>query len=94
MLSYDPAKLFGLYPHKGVITPGADADIVIFDPSLTKTITSCSQHSKADYTPYEGMTVVGYPSTVLLRGEVVCDNGVFLGAAGSGKFIASKGRLY
>jgi dihydropyrimidinase len=92
MLSYDPARLFGLYPRKGVIAKGADADIVIFDPNLAKTITSDSQHSKADYSPYEGITVKGYPSTVLLRGEVVYDNGAFLGVAGRGEFIASKGR--
>jgi len=94
MLSCDPAKLFGLYPRKGVIAPDADADIVIFDPNLSKTITSPSQHSKTDYSPYEGMTVNGYPSTVLLRGEVVYDNGTFLGVAGSGKFVASKGQSY
>ena len=93
MLSYNPAKLFGLYPRKGTITPGADADVVIFDPNLRKTITSDSQHSKAGYTPYEGMTVQGYPTTVLVRGKVVYDNGTFLGAQGSGRFIASKGRL-
>jgi dihydropyrimidinase len=92
MLSFCPAKLFGLYPQKGTIAPGADADIVIFDPNLPKTITADSQHSKADYTPYEGRTVQGYPTTVLVRGKVVYDNGVFLGVPGSGRFIASKGR--
>lgn len=94
MLSLCPAKLFGLYPRKGTITPGADADIVIFDPNLSETITSDSQHSKADYTPYEGRTVKGYPTTVLLRGEVVYGNGTFLGVAGNGEFIASKGWSY
>lgn len=92
MLSYNPARLFGLYPQKGTITPGADADIVIFDPNLRKTITSDSQHTKADYTPYEGMTVEGYPTTVLIRGKVVYDSGTFLEVPGSGRFIASKVR--
>ncbi len=93
MLSYRPARLFGLYPKKGVIAEGADADIVIFDPDLEKTISSSSHHSKADYSPYEGMTVKGYPSTVFLRGEIAYDNGKFLGAPGSGRFVASKGPL-
>lgn len=93
MLSYNPARLFRLYPRKGTITPGADADIVIFDPNLSITITSDSQHSKAGYTPYEGRIVKGYPTTVLVRGKVVYDNGTFLGAPGSGRFIPSKGCL-
>lgn len=93
MLSSDLAKLFGLYLRKGVIIEDADADTVILDPDLTKTITSRSQHSKAGYSPYEGMTVLGYPSTVLLLGEAVCDNGRFQGVAGTAKFVDSKGRL-
>ena len=92
MLSCNPAKLFRLYPRKGSITPGADADIVIFDPNLTKTITSDLQHSKSNYSPYEGRTVQGYPTTVLVRGKVIYDNEMFLGVPGSGRFIASQGR--
>lgn len=92
MLSYNPAQLFGLYPRKGTITPGGDADIVIFDPSLSKTITSSSQHSKAGYTPYEGRTIQGYPTTVFVRGKITYDNGTLLGVPGSGRFIPSKGR--
>ena len=67
LLATNPAKLFGLYPRKGTIAPGSDADIVIFDPERRHLITAATQHSKADYNLYEGTEVTGSPETVLLR---------------------------
>jgi dihydropyrimidinase len=81
------AKLYGLYPRKGTLAPGADADIVLFDPTRAVTITAQALHQNCDYTPYEGMRVQGWPRTVLVRGKVIVEEGEFKGKAGEGKYI-------
>lgn len=83
----NPARFAGLYPRKGVIAPGADADIVIYDPSVRVTLTGARLHMATDYTPYEGMEVSGWPRTVLLRGQLVLDDGKFVGGPGMGRFV-------
>ncbi len=85
--STTPAKLFGLYPDKGTIAIGADADIVIWDPSAERRLSVETLHSAVDYTMYEGMSVLGAARTVLSRGDVIIDNGVFHGAPGRGRYI-------
>lgn len=81
------AKLFGLYPRKGTIEVGSDADLVIFDPDLTRTIDSSMLKSNADYSVYDGWEVTGWPVTTLRRGEVVYRDGEVLGQAGSGRQV-------
>lgn len=81
------ARLFGLYPQKGTITPGADADLVLFDPTYEVTITADALHQNCDYTPYEGMQLKGWPRTVLSRGEVIVRNGQFVGSEGRGRYL-------
>ena len=88
LLCTNPAKLFGLYPRKGTIAPGSDADLVIFDPERRTTIAAASQHSKSDYTLYEGTEVVGDVDTVLIRGTVVVDEGELKVEPGFGQFVA------
>jgi dihydropyrimidinase len=88
LLSTNPAKLFGLYPRKGTIAPGSDADLVIFDPAKAKTITAAGQHSKTDYNLYEGTEVRGDVDTVLIRGTVVVDDGELRVEPGFGQFVA------
>ena len=88
LLATNPAKLFGLYPRKGTIAPGSDADLVIFDPSKRKTITVADQHSKTDYNLYEGTEVSGDVDTVLVRGTVVVDDGELRVEPGFGEFVA------
>ncbi len=83
----NPAKLYGLHPRKGTIAIGADADIAIWDPDKAVTIRNEALHHAVDYTPYEGMTVTGWPVTTLVRGQLVCDEGRFVGSAGSGRFL-------
>jgi dihydropyrimidinase len=90
LTSTNPAKLFGCYPQKGLIAPGADADIVLWDPTTTRTISAATQHQRTDYTIYEGWEVQGAPRTVLSRGRVLVDNGAWQGEAGSGKFVHRK----
>jgi dihydropyrimidinase len=85
-----PAKLFGLFPRKGTIAPGSDADLVIFDPERAMTISAANQHQRVDYTPYEGMPVQGVPDTVLLRGRVIVKEGQYVGGEGGGQFLARK----
>jgi dihydropyrimidinase len=85
-----PAKLFGLFPRKGTIAPGSDADLVIFDPDKTMTISAATQHQRVDYTPYEGMEVQGVPDTVLLRGRVIVRDGEYVGGKGGGQYLHRK----
>lgn len=82
--STNAAKIFGLYPKKGVIRQGADADLAIWDPQLTRVARAADDLSKSDYSPYEGWSVKGWPVTVVRRGEVVFDGGKVTGAPGSG----------
>ncbi|GAB4118517.1 MAG: dihydropyrimidinase [Roseiflexaceae bacterium] len=87
----NPAKLFGCYPQKGTIAPGADADIVIWDPEKKQTISAATQHQNTDYNLYEGWEVTGVPTTVLSRGRVLVDDGEWKGEQGAGKFVARRG---
>lgn len=82
-----PAKLFGLYPQKGSIVVGGDADLVIYDVLREVTLSQSSLHQNVDYCPYEGWKVRGYPATVLSRGRIVVREGKFVGEAGAGRFI-------
>ena len=75
LLSERPAKLFGMYPKKGAVAPGSDADLVIWDPDARWTIRAADQVQAADYTPYEGLEVQGRAATVFLRGEIVARDG-------------------
>lgn len=88
LVSTQPAKLFGLYPDKGTIAAGVDADLVIWDPDLERTFTVDELHSAVDYTIYEGVHVRGGPHAVLSRGEVIVEQGRFRGEVGRGRFIA------
>jgi dihydropyrimidinase len=81
------AKIFGLFPRKGTIAVGSDADIVIFDPEEEMTISAKTHHMRVDYSAYEGMKVKGVTKTVLSRGEVVIDEGKYVGRAGHGSFL-------
>ena len=83
----NPAKMYGLYPQKGSLAIGADADIVVYDPDREVTITNAMLHHNVDYTPYEGLAVTGWPETVLSRGVVVVDQGAFVGHSGQGSFL-------
>jgi dihydropyrimidinase len=87
LTSTSPAKIFGLFPRKGTIAPGSDADIVIFDPNKKVTLSAKTLHMKVDYNPYEGRQVTGAAETVLSRGRLVIENGKFVGRAGAGSFI-------
>jgi dihydropyrimidinase len=85
------ARLFGLYPRKGTIAPGSDADIVLFDPDKKTTIKAEDLHQNCDYSPYEGMELRGWPRTVIARGRILVENGVWTqqeGATG-GRYAAS-----
>jgi dihydropyrimidinase len=88
LLATNPAKLFGLYPRKGTIAVGSDADIVVFDPGKQVTISAKTHHSRADYNLYEGTTVMGSPEVVLLRGHVLVENDELVASPGVGQFVA------
>jgi len=87
LLATNPARLFGLYPRKGTIAVGSDADIVVFDPQRQLTLSAETHHSKADYNLYEGTTVTGAPEVVLLRGHVLVENDELVAAPGIGQFV-------
>ncbi len=82
-----PARMFGLFPKKGVLAPGADADIVIYDPSDTRTISAKEHHMNVDYSAYEGLPVTGQVKIVLSRGSIIVENGCFVGRPGAGRFL-------
>ncbi len=92
LTSTSPAKIFGLFPKKGTIAPGSDADIVVFDPSKKTTLSAKTLHMNVDYNPYEGREVTGAVDTVVSRGRVVIDAGVFTGSAGAGSFLKRSAR--
>ncbi|MEP6461844.1 MAG: dihydropyrimidinase [Frankiaceae bacterium] len=85
--STTPARMFGLYPRKGTIAPGSDADIVIYDPTARHTLSVETHHMNVDYSAYEGREVTGQAVTVLSRGRVVLDDGEWTGATGAGQFL-------
>ena len=87
LTSTSPAKIFGLFPRKGTIAPGSDADIVIFDPEKTVRLGATTLHMNVDYNPYEGRDVTGVTDTVISRGRIVIDAGAFTGKAGAGAFL-------
>src|SRR5881409_3043256 len=87
LLATSPAKLFGLYPRKGTIAVGSDADIVVFDPEKKVTISAKTQHSKTDYNLYEGTEVTGTPEVVLLRGQILVEGDELVAESGIGQFV-------
>ncbi|HKS32908.1 MAG TPA: dihydropyrimidinase [Enterobacteriaceae bacterium] len=87
LTSTNPAKLFGLWPHKGQLAPGSDADVVIIDPQRTTTIRHEMLHDNADYSPWEGFICQGAIRQTLSRGRMIFDNGIFTGRPGQGRFL-------
>lgn len=88
LTSTAPAKLFGMFPRKGTIAVGSDADIVLFDPSAQHIISSATQHGNTDFTLFEGRSVTGKVRKVMLRGEWLVDEDQWLGKPGGGRFVA------
>jgi dihydropyrimidinase len=87
LCSTTPARMFGLFPRKGTIAVGSDADIVVFDPNRRTRLGVKTLHMKVDYNPYEGRTVQGAPSTVIVNGNVVVEGDRFVGKKGAGRFL-------
>ena len=87
LLSTNPAKLFGLYPRKGTIAVGSDADIVVFDPEKKLTLSAETHHSNVDYNLFEGTSVVGAPRVVLVRGQMIVEDDELVGEPGDGEFV-------
>ena len=92
LTSTSPAKIFGLFPRKGTIAPGSDADIVVFDPNRSMRLSVKTLHMKVDYNPYEGREVTGVTDTVISRGKVIVNGGSFIGRAGAGSFLKRSAR--
>jgi dihydropyrimidinase len=90
LFSENPAKIFGLYPKKGTIQKGSDADLIIFDPKDAHTIKHENQHSGAPYTLYEGRKCIGKPVLTMQRGKILVEDGEMKGRSGEGKFIPTK----
>ncbi|MGF7234601.1 MAG: dihydropyrimidinase [Frankia sp.] len=89
-VSTNPAKLNGLYPRKGVVAPGADADLVIWDPSATRVVRASDLHMATDYTPYESHLVTGWPSTVLVGGRLVVHEDTLVDGTPAGRHLPAR----
>src|SRR2546430_106088 len=87
VLATAPARIAGMYPRKGVIAVGSDADVVVFDPGARRVEHAAELHSACDYDPYEGWDVTGWPEVVLSRGEVVFERGTVTARPGRGQFV-------
>jgi dihydropyrimidinase len=85
--STNAAKLFGLFPRKGTIAVGSDADLVVYDPKYKGKIAQKNQYMNLDYNPFEGWEIKGRPSVVTVRGEIAAQDGKFVGTIGRGKFL-------
>jgi dihydropyrimidinase len=83
-----PARLFGLFPRKGTIAVGSDADIVVWDSEKPLTLSASTHHSNVDYNLFEGTEVVGAPAVVLVRGQVIVENDELVAAPGTGRFLS------
>ncbi len=92
LTSTTPARIFGMYPRKGEIAPGSDADLVIWDPEAPHTISAKTHHMKVDYSMFEGFQVRGNARMVISRGEVIVDGDKFLGKPGRGQFLKRAAR--
>lgn len=92
LTSTTPARLFGMYPRKGEIAPGSDADLVLWDPNAVHTISAKTHHMRVDYSMFEGFQVKGDARTVLSRGEVIVDSGRFTGKPGRGNYLKRAAR--
>jgi dihydropyrimidinase len=86
-LCFNPAKLMGLYPRKGAIEVGADADLILLDPEKRTTVDPVHQETRADWSPFDGWSLAGFPRTVLSRGEIVVDDYKVIGKAGRGQWV-------
>jgi dihydropyrimidinase len=87
-----PARIFGMYPKKGTIAPGSDADLVLWDPNSIHTISAATHHMRVDYSMFEGYEVTGNARTVFSRGETIVHNGEWLGKSGRGRYIKRTAR--
>jgi dihydropyrimidinase len=83
-----PAKMFGMYPQKGAIAVGSDADILVYDPNRKRTISAATHHMDVDYSLFEGWEIQGASDVVMSRGTVLVRDGQWVGPAGHGKFVA------
>ena len=88
LIATAPARMFGLHPKKGTLSPGSDADLVVFDPAKRRVLSASTHHMRVDYSCYEGREVTGSPEVVLQRGRVLVEHGEFHGRPGDGKFLA------
>ena len=88
MTSENPARIFGLYPRKGTLAKGSDADVVVFDPAAAFRVPKKNAYTKVDYSLYEGRACLGAPTLVLQRGKVIMANGEVKAAAGQGEYLA------
>jgi dihydropyrimidinase len=90
VFSTNPARITGLFPRKGVTVPGSDADLVVWDPAVERTITMDLLHHDGDYSPWEGWAVRGWPVVTILRGDVAVEDGRLLASADAGLFVRRK----